>query len=233
MQAHIEQLLILQDRDRRLAALKEQSAALPTERRRLEARKTGAAAEVDAARLALKENESARKTLELEAESRRAAIARYKQQQLETRKNEEFTALAHEIARAEEDIRGIEDRELAIMEQAEVLKQRVQTAEAMQRSALSEIAERAKGIDEKAAVLEKEIAEVQEDREGFARNVDEDTLVVYERLLSRKSDALAPLAHGVCGGCHMKVSSGTAASVRTSADLEFCDQCGRILYPEE
>ncbi len=41
--------------------------------------------------------ESARKELELEVEAKKQMIARYANQQFQTRKNEEYRALAHEI----------------------------------------------------------------------------------------------------------------------------------------
>ena len=57
-----------------------------------------------------------RKSLELDAQSRRDSIAKYKTQQFQTRKNEEFQAIGHEIQRFEKEIEKIEDHEIEIME---------------------------------------------------------------------------------------------------------------------
>ena len=60
--------------------------------------------------------------------AKQAAIARYKSQQQQTRKNEEFAALHHEIEHAEKDIVTLEDSELELMEAYD--KGLVQVAEA-------------------------------------------------------------------------------------------------------
>ena len=60
--------------------------------------------------------EADRKKLDLDVQTKQAAIARYKSQQQLTRKNEEFSALNHEIEHAEKDISALEDSELELME---------------------------------------------------------------------------------------------------------------------
>ena len=65
----------------------------------------------------------------MEAQAKRDLIARYRQQQLQTRKNEEYAALAHEIEAAEKIIASVEDRELDLMEELEKLTPQLATAE--------------------------------------------------------------------------------------------------------
>ena len=45
--------------------------------------------------------------------------------------------------------------------------------------------------------------------------------------LGRKG--VAPVRHGVCSGCHIRVSIGTLASLVYPKDLYLCDSCGRYL----
>ena len=104
----IEQLLVVQDRDQRTKAHRLQEKAVPAERAALEAKREAAKAAFEALRDRAKHNEIERRKLEVEAQSKRDAIGRYRSQQSLTRKNEEFQALLHEISRAEEEIRGIE-----------------------------------------------------------------------------------------------------------------------------
>jgi predicted nucleic acid-binding Zn-ribbon protein len=51
----------------------------------------------------------------------------------------------------------------------------------------------------------------------------------FDRLVSRGKRAVAIVRHGVCGECHLRVSSGTLASLAYGADLHLCDHCGRYL----
>src|SRR5512138_2097237 len=93
----IEKLLILQDRDRKIGRLQGELARIEPERQMLKAKASGAQAHLEAAKLRVKELESSRKALELEVETKKQQIERYSNQQLQTRKNEEYRALAHEI----------------------------------------------------------------------------------------------------------------------------------------
>src|SRR5258705_422891 len=59
----IEKLLILQDRDRKIARVKEQLAHIPAERRGLEAKLSGAQADLETAKTRVKQLESNRSAL--------------------------------------------------------------------------------------------------------------------------------------------------------------------------
>ena len=93
----IEKLLILQDRDRKIGQLQAELARIEPERQMLKAKATGTQARLEAAKQRVKELESSRKSLELDVEGKKQQIERYANQQLQTRKNEEYRALAHEI----------------------------------------------------------------------------------------------------------------------------------------
>src|SRR6185369_3632586 len=93
----IEKLLILQDRDRRIRRLNGELAHIEPERQGLKSRAAGAQTALDTAKTRVKQIESDRKNLELEVEAKKQLISKYANQQLQTRKNEEYRALANEI----------------------------------------------------------------------------------------------------------------------------------------
>jgi len=115
----IEKLLILQDRDRRLRRLKGELAEIEPERLVLKAKASGAQAGLENAKTRVKEIESKRKELELEVEAKKELIRKYANQQFQTRKNEEYRALAHKIDTCKAAIFKIEDEEIVLMEQGE------------------------------------------------------------------------------------------------------------------
>src|SRR6266567_9620940 len=121
----IEKLLILQDRDRKIRRVKGELAHIEPERQTLKAKVGGTQTALETAKTRVKQLESNRKDLELEVEAKKQQISRYANQQLETRKNEEYRALAHEIDGCKEAILKIEDQEIALMEQAEAAQQEV------------------------------------------------------------------------------------------------------------
>src|SRR6266852_1629253 len=115
----IEKLLILQDRDRKIGRVRGQLTHIEPERQSLRSKTSEAQKALDADKERVKQLESHRKNLELEVEAKKQLIAKYSLQQFQTRKNEEYRALAHEIDLCKEEIVKIEDRELELMEQAE------------------------------------------------------------------------------------------------------------------
>ena len=99
MLPELEQLLILQEKDQHIRRLKLDLKRLPADQERA---KSNLAADTEAVRAAKERvqlNEVAMKSLELQIQTRKDTIARLKVQQYETRKNEEFAALGHEVVR--------------------------------------------------------------------------------------------------------------------------------------
>src|SRR3984957_10668207 len=125
MQEIIEKLLILQDRNRKILRVSEELAHISPERENLKARVAGTQSQLEAAKLRVKQIEAERKRLDLEIEAKKTQIEKYANQQLQTRKNEEYKALAHEIEMAKEAIFKIEDQEIVLMEQTETAQKEV------------------------------------------------------------------------------------------------------------
>src|SRR5450756_667900 len=121
----IEKLLILQDLDKQIHRVKAELEQIEPEREMLQAKASGTQSGLEAARLKGKTIESRRKDLELEVGAKKQLIEKYANQQLQTRKNEEYRALAHEIETCKADITKIEDRQIELMEQTERVQKEV------------------------------------------------------------------------------------------------------------
>jgi len=231
MLQEIEQLLILQERDRKIRTLKTELKTSPEERKDVEARLVTNAANLEKVKLEMKTLEVEKKKLEIDAQAKRDQIGKFKGQQFQTRKNEEFQALGNEIKHAETDIQTIEDRELEVMDQIE--KMRVSNAAAEQEAAKvkTQLNQQLTDIDAKTKVIAAQLEQLEADRAKLAEGVDEDLLSRYDRLFSSKGDAaVVPVEHEVCMGCHMKITTQTAVRVKGAKEIVSCEQCGRILY---
>jgi predicted nucleic acid-binding Zn-ribbon protein len=57
----------------------------------------------------------------------------------------------------------------------------------------------------------------------------------FDRLIAQGRRGVALVRHGICGECHLRISSGTAASLVQPKDVYVCDNCGRylLLAPDE
>ena len=232
----LEKLLILQERDEKFAQLTEELNRLPLEEAALERKWQAASIRLTQLKTNLKQLEVDRKGLDLTVASKKDQIARYKTQQLETRKNEEFTALNHQIEHAEKEISTIEDDELVLMERISELEKQVAAEQGALKVQEGEVAKQRADIAAKKARVEAEVAtlkSLQADAEAEVTAVDDAILPRYRRILqSKKKQAIAPLARGSCGGCHMKVTSQLVVAARSN-QIVACESCGRLLYPAD
>lgn len=227
----IEKLLVLQDRDRKIRRIEAELAHIEPERQSLKSKTSGAMAALEAGKQRVRQIESDRKRLELDVDAKQQQIAKYANQQLQTRKNEEYKALAHEIEGCKADITKIEDQEIGLMEQAEVaqkdlirLTREADEAKKHADGLVTQLGEREKN-------LQKELATFQSDREQLAGAVEEVARGRYERLVKTKGEnVLVGVNHGVCGGCHMKLPAQTLVACQADQELVTCINCGRILY---
>ena len=231
MRPDLEALLVLQDRDQRIKALQAQQKNLPREKKALEDKLATARLLLEHAKQRSKENEVARQKLQLEVEGKRTSIGRFKTQQQQTRKNEEFTAFNNEIKHFETDIQTLEDRELELMEQAEQLQGVAATAEKEFSKAEATSHEQLTRLEAGSGAVAERLQELQAERTKQAASVPEELAELYLRLFTKKGDAaVVPLEHEICGGCHMKVPTQTVADVLGEQKVSQCPQCGRILY---
>ena len=231
MQEIIEKLLILQDRDRKLLRVTQELAHINPERESLRSKAASTQGSLDAAKTRVKQVESERKRLELDVEAKKTQISRYANQQLETRKNEEYKALTHEIEMAKEVIFKIEDAEIVLMEQAEAAQKQVARATAEAAAAKKLVDDQIGVINDREANLKKELAELSVGREQLAAGVDESTRNRYERIFKSKGEnVVVGIEHSSCGGCHMRLPAQIVTSCRGEAEIVTCSNCGRILY---
>ena len=231
MQDIIEKLLILQDRDRKIIRVNQELAHIIPDRENLRARAASTQGQLEAAKLRVKQIESERKQRDLEIEAKKAQIEKYLNQQLLTRKNEEYKALAHEIEMAKEVIFKIEDAEIVLMEQAEAAQKDVVTATAAAAAAKKLLDDQIGLLDQREANLKKDFAALTGERAQLAAAVDESTRNRYERILKSKGEnAVVGIEHSACGGCHMKLPAQILITCQSQAEITTCPSCGRILY---
>jgi len=227
----IEKLLMLQDRDRKIRRVQQELDHIGPERETLRAKAAAAQTQLDAAKNRVKQIETERKRLELDVEEKKSQIERYANQQLQTRKNEEYRALAHEIEMCKEAIIKIEDQEIVLMEQGEAVQKEITRATQETSETKKLVENQTAQLSQREENLKKELAELQQGRAELAVAVDEAARARYERLLkSRGENVVVGVHHGVCGGCHMKLPAQVLVSCRSQQEIVTCINCGRILY---
>ena len=231
MHSELEQLLILQDRQQKIRHIQAEIKTVPLERAHLESQLVATAEGVETLKQKARQVEVDRKNLELDVGTRAESIARLKTQQYQTRKNDEFQAIGHEIQRYENEIRKLEDQELELMIEADKLKGEVEAADKSARATKESISRQLTDLETKSKALGSQQQELETERAALAAQIDDDLLDQFERLFNSKGDAaVVAVEHGVCTGCHMKVTTATAARVKAGKEIVSCENCARILY---
>jgi predicted nucleic acid-binding Zn-ribbon protein len=227
----VEALLILQERDTRVNALTGELTHVPDQIAQVEDELEARVEKFDAVKTHTRQIEADRKKIDLDVQSKQGAIARYRSQQQQTRKNEEFSALNHEIEHAEKEISTLEDQELELMEAYD--KGLLVVAEAQKElSAFQEKAKHKKSdLEKRAAAAAVDLTAAKEKQAEAEKVVPEEDLARYRRILKSKKDvAIVPIRSGACGGCHMKLTSQTVLSAKGGDNLTACENCGRLVY---
>lgn len=235
MLAEIEALLVLQDRDRQLLDVQRDLERIPKDEERARGRLEHDQKALEQAREGVRATELAIKTVELDIGTRRTTITRLRQQQFETRKNEEYQALGHEVDRYSNDVDQLETRELELMEELDGKRAAQAAAERALAATRQAADEELAALANRRRNLEARRAELSEERGTLAAAIPESLLPLYERLLKTKNGvAVVPVqSGGQCGGCHMKLVPSTLVRLQGGTSVVQCENCGRILHPED
>ena len=231
MLSEIESLLILQDRDQRILKLETDLKRIPVDQERAKERLANDLASVAKAKSAIQENEMAIKGIELDIGVRKETLEKLKVQQYETKKNDEFTAFANEIARYSDEVDGFETDELELMEKADTLRSLQEKVKAALALTQSMVDEEIDLLNQRSDECQTQFQEVTTERATLASQIEEDLLSLYDRLMTSKGgDAVVSASTGQCKGCHMKLIPSTMISVQSGKEVTQCENCGRILY---
>ncbi len=227
----VDQLLIIQERDRQIAQDQRELQSLPVRKKETENWITAARQALDQARETLKARQAATKQLELEIESHRQQIAKLRVQQFQIKSNAEYRALNSEIAHLQEKISGLEDQAIAAMEQAEQAQADVVLKKNGAEKDEVRIRDQLQNLELRRGNLEQEIQHTRLERDALAGGIDPAWLARYCHILEHKKDkALVPIENGACGQCHMTLPPQVIHDTQRADGIVTCSFCGRILY---
>ncbi len=227
----IEQLLVLQDRDRRMLRLKAELDTFPGQRQLLQTKAARAQEGFDEVRKKSAHTESERKRMELEVETLRQRIAKLEIEQQGTRSNDQYKTFQHQIGTIRTEIAKLDDQQLELMEQGELMAQEVKVAS---KGAAEQKAESDRIMSDLAAreeKMRKELELVSADRARLAADIDPVVVARYDRILkSRGDNIVVGVDKVVCGGCHMKLPMQSFVEAKGQQAIVHCPHCTRILY---
>jgi uncharacterized protein len=226
----VEKLLVVQSHDLKIRELEKALKYIPVLKQEEKKRLTDHQNALADAENSLKSLQSKLKQMELETESMKEKIGKLRGQQVEVKKNEEFRALEREITTINGGISAIEDGELGLMQDLDSLRAVVAEKQGNLKEEESKLAADEKVMDERGAVMQKELDLEKQCRANAAKDVPAQCLHAYERIFARKDRAVVPIEDGNCSGCHLKVTPTVLHAARAKTSIVACNFCGRLVY---
>jgi len=143
----------------------------------------------------------------------------------------ELVNIENEVKSLKKNVNKREDELLAIMNQVEEMEARVKASNEEFERMKQDRERSGKVLKKRMTELETGIAGLSENRDELIRQVDSETLWVYEQIKLTKGHAVVRVERGRCQGCHITLPTSQWQKARTG-DLVQCNSCSRILYVE-
>lgn len=230
----LQQLIDVQEIDRRIQMLEDETRRLPLEIELAGRALAQAQQEVEEFKSAVAEMEKKRRVMEREVDQAREELTKKRHKLHDVKSNKEYSAMQAEIAHAEHQISDKEDEVLQVLIEIDECNEeyRVRT------KALADLERQCRlEQEDKAAELERkrdELTEVRAKRERLAGMMEEPLLTLYQNVFKlRKGLAVVNVANGTCQGCHMTLPPQMVSEVKQNDRIITCGECDRILYFEE
>jgi len=217
--------------DSRINELRREIASLPKHIAQIEKTLESHIRKVEADRAALTANQRERRQLELEVQSHEQKVSKLKDQQMEARTNEQYTAFKREIEFCENAIRKHEDRILDRMSEAETLEKNLKAAELALGREKQQVEAEKEQARQRTAEDQRTLDELQKQRQQTVTALSPDVYAAYERIRKkRKGLAVAEAADGRCLACNLALRVQFFQDVKRGDQVMFCHSCGSILY---
>ena len=230
MNEELVTLWALHELDERLVILQSTLSRFPAQRKAIEQRLTGEHANLDALKKELGEFQVRRRQMEKDIEALLAEERKFQGQLPLVKKNEEYTALLHEIAGAKKKRSDRETDLLTLMDDEERRQGEKPALEKLVAVDEAEAAARLRAIAAEEAQGVEWVTVVEAERATLVGRLTPGTRSRYERIrASKEGRAVVPIQKGACGGCYRGQPPQMLQEARRGDRLLVCDGCGRLL----
>lgn len=226
-------LLVLQDRDLKCDNFRKQLEAVPFEIQKEEQAISREREALDSARKELRELVVRREAAEGEIDSLEASVVRYKTQQMQVKKNEEYSALQHEIENHQAKVGEQEDIVLALMDEIETKEEQYRQLEAETNERIQVLEGHIARLRESEESYRQDLRDAETELEAARSGVAEDVAKAYAFVKGqvKRGPYVVELEGGNrCSGCHLKVSGEVESTARRGKERVRCDNCGRMVF---
>jgi uncharacterized protein len=235
MNDELRTLWSLHELDERLVALQSTLARFPGQRQAIEQRLNDERTRLESTRRRISDTQLERKKIEKDIETLAAEERKFQGQLPLVKKNEEYSALLHEIAGAKQKRSDRETDLLVLMEEEDRQVGEKPALEKALAAVEREAAERLQAIAGEEGREREAVAGIEAERATLTGQLPPALRSRYERIrTSREGRAVVPIVKGACGGCYRGQPPQVLQEARRGDRLITCEGCGRLLiWPPE
>ena len=231
MNADLERLITLQRLDSSILDAERRLAEEPSRLQALETRLDEARQQVAGAKEKLAANQAARRDIDKDVALHQGRLSKFREQAMAVKTNQEYHAIQHEIAFAQNEIKMHEDRMLERMMEADDLTAAQKAAEAALGATQKEAEAGKRAIAAEHDALQANVGSLKAERNAVVASISAETLALFDLVSRRRNGvAVAEARDGICTICHVRLRPQIFNTVRRNEAIIQCDSCQRVLY---
>jgi len=229
--ADLQRLIELQEIESRAAVASKAIAEAPGRIAALDALLQSATAALAAAKQALADNQTSRRSIDKDLAAAQQRLEKYKEQVMAVKTNEQLHAMQHQMKAVEDEIGQHEEKVLINMMGADEINATIKKAEAALKAAQTKVAAERGAIESEAKDHQATVAECAAARDKVVASMDNKGAVeTFQRIAKVRGTAVARAEGERCTICQVRLRPAVFAEVRKNESLLQCDSCNRILY---
>jgi uncharacterized protein len=227
----LQRLIELQDIESRAAVANKAVADAPGRIAALDALLQSATATLAAAKQALADNQTQRRSIDKDLAAAQQRVEKYKEQIMAVKTNEQLHAMQHQMKAAADEVGQHEERVLVSMMESDEITAGIKKAEAALKAAQSKVAAERSAIETEVKTQQAMVAETNAAREKLIAALDNKNVVdTFKRIAKVRGTALARAEGERCTVCQVRLRPAVFTEVRKNDSIVQCDSCNRILY---
>jgi hypothetical protein len=227
----LQRLIALQELDLRAAHAARVAAEAPERIAALDAKLAAARAGLDAAKAAIVDNQTTRRSVDKDLLAAQQRLEKYKEQSMAVKTNTEFHAMQHQMAAVKAEIDQFESRTLEIMMAADELAAALKRAEAQLKADEAAVAAERKAIETERDAQAQVARNCTAERAALVAQMSPSVVATFEKVArQRGGQGLARAEKERCVVCQVRLRPMVFNAVMRNDEIVQCDSCQRILF---